>query len=234
MRAKTLVGGMTLAFALTLTRPADAQVFGGNEWYQPSGYGYGGGYGGYGGGYGYGGGTAAGNYLQGMSQVIRSEGQYNLLTSQAGVNNEEARSRYLDNHKKWTENYFQGKEAYQARQTQKWETGKHSAESLNLAAKSAVPRMLGSNALDSVTGHIAWPEALLGKEFEAPRLQLQQLFELRSKTSPSLGFSQKVRNATEVMVRVLRSHIEEMPANEYIAARKFLDGLDFAARANAM
>ncbi|HTI50672.1 MAG TPA: hypothetical protein VL475_06970, partial [Planctomycetaceae bacterium] len=63
------------------------------------GYGLGGyGYGGMGYGMGgYGGGTAAGNYLQGMSQVVRAQGQYNEQTSRAMINYEDARTKYIDN-----------------------------------------------------------------------------------------------------------------------------------------
>jgi hypothetical protein len=32
------------------------------------------------------------------------------------------------------------------------------------------------------------------------------------------------------MSSILRKEIEKVPANEYIAARKFLDGLDYTAR----
>src|SRR5262245_36253569 len=103
---------LTLAMILS-ARAAVAEVF---RPFVGFGVGYGMGYG----GYGYGGGTAAGNYMYGMSNVIRAEGQYNLLTSMAGVNNEEARSRYLDNRKKWQENYLQGQEQHQKMQAEKF------------------------------------------------------------------------------------------------------------------
>src|SRR5262245_51092309 len=99
------------------------------------GIGYGLGYGGLGYGY-YGGGTAASNDIYGMSNVIRSEGQYNLLTSMAGVNNEEARSRYLDNKKKWQENYLQGQEQHQKMQAENFARSRHSSEALAAAASS--------------------------------------------------------------------------------------------------
>ncbi len=98
-RTPFVSGGLILIAAALTSSPVQAQY--GVPWYNPYGYGS---------GYGFGGGTAAGNYLQGMSTVIRSAGEYNLLSAQAGVNNEEARSRYLDNQKKWSQNYFQMKE----------------------------------------------------------------------------------------------------------------------------
>src|SRR5882724_11362243 len=47
-----------------------------------------------GGGGSYGGGTADGNYLSGLSQVIQSQGEYNLSTSKGLINYEDARAKY--------------------------------------------------------------------------------------------------------------------------------------------
>src|SRR5579871_1415053 len=134
--AKAALGGLLLAIVVMPVSEAVAQDFGFMSYYNP--YGYGGGYG----GYGWGGGTVAGNYMNGMSSVIRSGGEYNLMTSAAGVNNEEARSRYLDNKKKWQENYFQMQEQRQALDAQRRAASRHSSEALNTAAKSALPHAL--------------------------------------------------------------------------------------------
>jgi hypothetical protein len=192
------------------------------------GLGYGVGYGGF--GYGYGGGTAAGNYMYGMSNVIRAEGQYNLLTSMAGVNNEEARSRYLDNRKKWQENYLQGQEQHQKMRAENFARSRHSSEALAAAASSGVPKMLSPDALDPVTGHITWPEVLLADEYGEPRKELDQLFELRATTTHTAGTSEKIRTATAKLSEMLRKNILNIPANDYIAARKFLDSLAWSAR----
>ncbi len=193
------------------------------------GVGYGIGYGGYGYG-GYGGGTVASNYMNGMSSVIRAEGQYNLMTSAADINFEEARSRYIDNKKKWTENYYQMREQYQASEAAKFARNKHAPETLARAAASGLPRELGPDVLDPLTGAITWPETLLGKEFDDERKEIEQLFELRAKTTHAAGTSEKIRAATKQMSDKLRANIQAIPASEYIAARKLLDSLDFAAR----
>jgi hypothetical protein len=218
-RAKVILGGLFLAVAFLSNSPARAQ-FGVNPW----GYGYGG---------GWGGGTAEGNALQGMSTVIRSAGEYNLYTSQAGVNNEETRSRYLDNKKKWQENYLQLREQRSALDAQKREQQKQSRDTYYAATKSAPPAPMSSVALDAVTGQISWPETLQASDFEKPRKQLEQLFELRAKTSSAQGSNLKIHSATEELARILRSKIEKIPANEYMAARKFIDELDHTARAKS-
>jgi hypothetical protein len=215
------VAGALLGFA----QSASAQI----RPFVGFGIGFGPGWGYYG-GYGFGGGTVASNYLYGMSNVIRAEGEYNVLTSQAGVNYEEARSRYLDNKKKWWQNYIQGQEAHQKMMAEKRMREKHSPEALAFAASSSVPRPLSSDALDPVTGAISWPDLLQADQYAAERKELEQLFELRAKTTQTAGTSEAVRSAAGRMTALLRKDVQNVPANEYIAARKFLDSLAWAVR----
>lgn len=223
-RAKIVSAGLVLCIAVIAAlagSPAPAQVI-----YRP--WGGWGGYGGY--GYGFGGGTAAGNYMQGMSTVIRSSGEYNLLSSMAGVNNEEARSRYIDNNKKWMQNYFQMKEQRMALEAQRKEMNRRTNEALAAAAKTSGPRPLSSSALDPVTGQITWPEVLQASQFAALRTELEKLFELRAKAGATEATNLKIRSTVEDMTKLLRKQVEKTKANEYMAARKFLDGLDREAR----
>jgi hypothetical protein len=192
------------------------------------GYGWGG-YGGFGWG---GGGTLEGNFLMGASQVIRSAGEYNYYSSIAGINNEEAYSRYLDNQKKWQQNYFQMKEERQRLDVQQREINRQRNEALNAQRAMATPvhHGLGHNSYDRMSGKITWPETLLARDYDDPRKEIDQLFELRSKTGGSTEISAKVRSAVDKMLSRLRRDIEKIPANQYIAARKFLDAVDYTAR----
>jgi hypothetical protein len=167
-----------------------------------------------------------------MSQVIRSQGEYNYNTAQAGISFEEARSKYLDNQKKWSQNFLHMKEEQQRLAIQQREINKQTneARAAALAARPPVSHGLAPNSLDPLTGHITWPQVLLGRDFEAPRTQIDQLFELRAKTSHGPDLSEKIHAAAQQMMTLLRSEIEKMPANQYMAARKFLDALDYTAR----
>lgn len=191
-----------------------------------------GGFGGYGGfGWG-GGGTVAGNYMMGASQVIRSEGEYNYYSSLAGINNEEARSRYLDNQKKWQQNYFQMQEERQRLAVQQREINRQRNEALNAQRAMATPVQhgLGHNSYDRMSGKITWPETLLASDYDDSRKEIDQLFALRAKTGGSTDISAKVRTAVNKMLSRLRSDIEKIPAQQFIAARKFLDAVDYTAR----
>src|SRR5438309_202192 len=157
------------------------------------------------GGGSYGGGTPAGNYFSGLAQVIRAEGDYNLETAQGLINYEEARSKYIENTNKWTQAYFQMREANQAYQIQRFESNKHSAETLAMVAASELPRKLDSAELDTVTGRITWPEVLLNDEdFAALRAEMEHLFEVRAWTSRTNGTAVKIREVAREMSEVLR------------------------------
>jgi hypothetical protein len=180
------------------------------------------------GGASYGGGTADGNFMFGVAQVIRAEGDYNLQTSQGMINFEVARSKYIDNVNKWTQAYFQMREANQAWQIQNRERHRHSAESLALAAASDVPRRLSSDELDPVSGRITWPEALLDEQYAALRTDLEEQFSLRASTSGTAGTTARIHDDARAMLALLRSNIDRIPASDFIAARKFIDSLDYA------
>lgn len=192
---------------------------------------------GYGSGYGYSNrrsGSGYGNsYGSGLANVIRAQGQYQLLQSQAMLTNEQVRSAYLDNKQKWTQNYFQMREQHQTYVQQIHDKNKHSAETLTGAAKSEVPQPLATNALDQVTGRITWPESLRGSEYAALRTRLDDLFAVRAKTNGGTANAQKIHAAAQEFSAKLRENIEAIPVRNYVAARKFLDRLDFTAQTPA-
>jgi hypothetical protein len=175
------------------------------------------------GGGSYGGGTADGNFLFGMSQVIRAEGDYNVQTATALANFEEARARYIENVNKWTQAYFQMREANQSYQIQMRERNKHSPQALAKAAE--VPK-LGRDELDPVTGKLHWPDALMSDQFAKYREDIDHLFELRGVSSLRADAASKLRAATEEMSEILRANIDNLTVADFVAARKFLDRLE--------
>ena len=67
-------------------------------------------------------------------------------------------------------------------------------------------------------------------EYDEPRKAIDQLFELRAKTGNGVDTAAKVRREVDKMNSRLRKDIEKVPANQYMAARKFLDAVDYTAR----
>ena len=132
---------------------ADAQYVNSQaaRWYVGAGVG------GYG-GYGYGGATtpqsAAG---MAMADMVRSQGMYNQMTSAAMINVEEARSKYIDNQRQWTEVYLMKQRALAAEHAAaKEEARARNARYLEdqAANPSHLPPRLLSIQLDPSTGKI--------------------------------------------------------------------------------
>jgi len=164
-----------------------------------------------------------GSYANSMANLIRAQ-------AQASLTYEQARGKYIENKQKWTENYYKMKEERQTALARQQEREKHSPDSLTAAAKSDVPATLGADALDPVTGHITWPDILKGPEFATQRIKLDEMFELRAKTSNGTSNVYQIHVTTLEMTTKLRNRIDEIPAKHYIAARKFLDSLDYTAQ----
>lgn len=202
----------------------------GQEFFSPIGLGYtanfGGGMFNWGGGYG--GGTPEGNYLMGMSSVIGATGAYNEALSRSYINYEEARTRYIENQRRWTDAYFAIREANQAQRAEARERARHSPEVLAAAARSMRPRPLSSESLDPTTGRLLWPEVLQADQYASLRTRIEQLLEVYVSTGS--GDTVAIQRATREMIELLKSNIRELPAYEYIIARRFLDSLAWTAR----
>jgi hypothetical protein len=207
---------------------------GGRSWStidtQPT-YAEGGGGFGWGGGWGMGGGTVAGNYLQGMASTVRAAGDYNLSTSQAWVNAEEAKRRDIENRKAWTDAYFEMRRANaDYRAAERGPRG--TQEDWVRYAKEAAPSRLSPGEIDYVTGKLSWPRLLQLDEFKESRQELDHLFADRAEKGGSIGpyGYQRILDLTNAMTSALKKNIRNYPANEYLDARKFLESVAFEAR----
>jgi len=235
---------MMLAFALTglclicMENSAQAVIVRGGyggRWYHPYYRGYG--YGRYGyGGYGYGGGTVAEGYGMGMSQVIRAQGQYNKDAAQAQLTREEARTKNIENNKKAADTYWAMRERHDQYKDQQRQQKKARAEAnrAKLEETESAPRYrgLGPDDFDSVTGKINWPELLMQPRYDEYRSKLDDLFEHRTLTGGAAGEanSDAIEDTANAMREALKDQIKDLPADDYIAARKFIDGLAFEGR----
>jgi hypothetical protein len=206
------------------------------RWYVAPRVGYG--YGGYGGGYGYGyggyGATTPGSAAgHAMADMVRSQGAYNAMTSAAMVNVEEARSKYIDNQRQWTEVYLMKKRALDAQHAEeKVEARARNARLQEAQANnsSSLPPRLSSSELDPSTGKITWPSALMRDSFAPQRSEIEGLFLSRAHTGTTSELSETIYKKIRSMQDDLRKQIREIVAQEYMDARKFLDRLSLEAR----
>ncbi len=225
MTAKHTVSALACIVCLASASSAFAQ-----RWFMPAAVGYGMG-GGWGGGFGYGGvGTPASLEGQAMADMVRSQGMYNAMTSGAMINVEEARSKFIDNQRQWTEVYMMKQRARRelmAQQEQDRQVRQARLQEFRETRPSnPIPR-LTSAQLDPSTGKVRWPTALERDAFAPLRTQLDQLFAARAHTGTTSEIATAINSNIREMQAELRKHIRDIVTNEYLEARRFLDSLLF-------
>lgn len=180
-------------------------------------------------GYSGGGGTAAGSAMNGMASVISAKGDYNLSTSAAAVNMTQAQKNEIENRQQWTNTYFEMRQTNRAARAA--EAGPPpTMEQIVRMAHDGVPKPLGPGQMDPVSGKLRWPDALQEAGFASQRAELEQLFATQARYGGlSYADQMKVRKATDAMSSELKAQIRDMPPQDYVACRSFLQSLTYAA-----
>jgi len=187
--------------------------------YNPYIYGY------TGGGYGYSS-TLEEGIQRGAADVIRSKGAYNLLTSEASKNWQDATKKYIENRQLWTQTYFEMRRMN--KQYREAERGpRPTSEDLYRYAKERAPQRLSPTELDPLTASISWPTVLRSEDFEADRQKMEGLFARRmteeGAADPSI-YTEIAQTGRE-MEDKLKEKIRDYPTNIYLSGKKFLEGL---------
>lgn len=173
-------------------------------------------------------GTAFSAAENARAETIRAQGEFNVMNTAAMSNYEDARSKYIDNQEKWTQVYAEKQRALATQKAANRETAlatRERAKEFRASHTPSGPPRLASSQLDPTSGRIQWPTALSAAAFEGQRKSLDALFELRahSSTNPDLG--SKVDKISSDMKDSLRKQIRDIPARDYLEARRFLDSL---------
>jgi hypothetical protein len=179
---------------------------------------------------GYSSSTVAEGYGHGMADVIRSQGDYNLSSSEAAKNMTEARQKEIENQKQWTQTYFDMRAVN--RQAKEQEAAQHrgTPEEWARYAQAGKPKLLSSKELDSVTGEIHWPVLLTADTYEAERTELEKAFAERAYQGVLSSDSfLNIRRLTESMLNSLKEQIRDVPASQYMTAKRFLESLAYEA-----
>ncbi len=171
--------------------------------------------------------TAAEGYARGMADVIRSQGQYNLMNSQAAVNMTQAQRQAIENQKLWTDTYFRMRETnaeYRAKNRRPTPT----REDWIRYAQAGKPARLSPGELDTVNGTIHWPSLLDTSTFASYRTELEKLFAERAQAGSMDGDSViRTRQITQAMLQDLKGQISDVPSSEYLRARRFIESLAY-------
>ncbi len=150
--------------------------------------------------------------------------------SLSNINNEEARSRSIDNAKRFTQTYFEmrriNREATAAEATPRL-----TPEQLVKIAKQMTPVRMTAYQLNPVSGTINWPAILQYDEFAKQREALNKLFANRD-SAAGLGSptNRAVIASTNEMFELLKGHIDDVSANEFVQGKKFIDSLAYESQ----
>lgn len=165
--------------------------------------------------------------MNGMASVISAKGDYNLATSAAAINMTQAQKQEIENRQQWTNTYFD------MRATNRTAGGRASPrptmEQLTRMAQEMAPKPLASGQMDQVSGRLNWPSALQQASFDSQREQLDQLFATRAKYGGlSYADQMTVRQTVEAMFDELKTQIRDIPPQDYVACRNFLNSVSYA------
>jgi hypothetical protein len=175
------------------------------------------------------GGTAAGNAMNGMASVISAKGDYNLSTSAAAINMTQAQKNEIQNRQLYTNTYFEMRDTN--RKATAAERGpKPTVEQIARIARDGVPKKLGPSQMNPVSGQLNWPSALQDDSFADRRGEVDQLFAARARYG-GLNYTDqtKVREAIDSMFADLKKQVRDIPSQDYMACRNFLQSLTFSA-----
>jgi hypothetical protein len=163
---------------------------------------------------------------RGYADVVRSYGMANLLNSQAANQIEQARKAYIENQLRATQTYFEMRR-YNTEARRAARSTPLSLEQYVRLARAEAPDPLSPTQLDPLTGTINWPAPLRQPAYEAFRKRIERLFQDRATGYVVYG---EIQQAVQEFEALLRADLEKFPPNDYVAAKKFLDSLAYAAR----
>ncbi len=173
--------------------------------------------------------TAEEGAARGIADVIRSQGAANLMNSEAAINIQEARRRYIENRLQGTQTYFEMKQINQQYRDAQRSPPPTQQQAIRMS-KSRLPDRLSANKIDPLTGQLNWPLGLRMDSLKEDRHRLEDLFAARA----DKGFLTpdqfiEVKQLTSEMTEEFRKYSQQLGGNASIEARKFLESLDYEA-----
>jgi len=183
----------------------------------------------------YGSGDAASTPASGVghaaADLIRAQGTYNDLTASALVKFEDARHKYLENQRDWSDLYIARQRAITAAHNQaKEEARERNARIREEQLSQTLPPRLGTQELNPVTGDVAWPLALRRDTFALDRSDIEAVLASRAKEGLKPEIADALFDRTQEMRIDLRNQIRNLRTPEYLEARRFLDRLTLEAK----
>jgi hypothetical protein len=156
--------------------------------------------------------------LRGGADLLRGIGDMNYANSLAMINGQEARARAIENSKAYVQAWHDVRAINREARAANQDT-RTSASDLARFARSRSPRGLNAMEFDTTTGKLVWPVALQSKEFAGDRATIDSLVAAHGVEV------REVKMLAGDMDKLLKDYVLSMPVSEYVAAKKFLSGL---------
>jgi hypothetical protein len=176
---------------------------------------------------------SAAMFTNSLGNLAAGAGQFNLGTSMAAKNYQDAYRQWIENEPRRVAAYFELRrmnDSYRASRRRSTPT----PEEIEFYNRQRTPQRLSYEQLDERSGRLHWPAVLMGYEFGPQRLALAYLFAARSDHPSAAGlgtpnYHEALEQIAE-MQSTLKAEIDEIRPDEFIAGQKFLKSLAHEAR----
>lgn len=177
-------------------------------------------------------GYATASIIQSQADVIRAQAE--MVKAQAAAAEswarvremqEKTRSAALDNNLKYAKTFYDKRKLWEEHKSLH-PRDRGTPEEINRYSRSNLPKRLESYQVSS-RGITYWPAVFERPEFTEDRDVVDRLFKQRQPrdAGPESDFYREVREATDSMRDDLRDIMKELSPPQYVAARKFIDGV---------
>lgn len=177
-------------------------------------------------------GYASASIMQSQADIIRAQAE--MVKAQAAAAEswarvremqEKTRSLALDNNLKYAKTFYDKRKLWEEHKTLH-PRDQVTPEEINRYSRSNLPKRLESYQLGS-RGITYWPAVFERPEFAEERDEIDRLFKQRQPrdAGPDSDFYREVHEATDSMRDDLRRIMKELSPAQYVAARKFIDGV---------
>lgn len=177
--------------------------------------------------------------IQAQAAMVKAIADAQVQQAQIAKTMTEVQAMRMDNALKHTKTFYERRQTrdtyFALRQTPSPGDSKHAAQPAAMTVQKPMNRLTVAE-FDPVTKVIHWPDCLLGDRYTAARNEIEGLFAAQrpGENGADSVFFAKVKTATDRMADLLRAEIRQLPAAEYLAAKRFLDGLRNEALAPAV
>lgn len=180
--------------------------------------------------------TAEEGALRGWADYWRGVADLQYRLSIARINNEAARTHYLDNVRKGLQTWWE-RPSLRRQALASSAAPRPTPEQIAKFARDRAPTPLADSQYDDTLGTLYWPPELQRGLFADERTRIDLLLAERAARPQDSGLGTdnyvRIRETTEEMKEKLKGNVGAFTPMEYIAAKRFLTGVEFEAQRRA-